>query len=93
LLPASFAASSPGGELTEEKIRENRVRRMAERQDCRLEKSRRRDPNAVDYGGYMLISNPKNTVILGGSPRPYMASLDDVEAWLTRGGKRKNAKK
>jgi hypothetical protein len=48
---------------TADKIRENRVRRMAQRQLLRLEKSRRRDPRAVDFGGYMLV-NDRNTVVL-----------------------------
>ena len=37
------------------KIRENRLRRMAERQGVKLQKSRRRDPHALDYGTYRLI--------------------------------------
>lgn len=36
------------------KVFENRLRRAAERQGLRLEKSRRRDPNAIDYGRYAL---------------------------------------
>jgi hypothetical protein len=32
-----------------EKLRENRLRRMAERQGLRLTKSRRREPRALDY--------------------------------------------
>jgi N-dimethylarginine dimethylaminohydrolase len=78
--------------LTDEKVRENRIRRMAERQACRLEKSRRRDPNAIDYGGYMLIDSERNTIVVGGSPRPYTATLDEIEAWLTGGRKRKNTR-
>ena len=39
----------------EEKIRENRLRRMARRQGLELIKSRTRDPWAVDYGSYTLI--------------------------------------
>ena len=38
-----------------DKGRENRARRIAERRGYRLEKSRRRDPRATDYGRYQLI--------------------------------------
>ena len=70
---------------TPEKVRENRLRRMAERQGLRLVKSRRRDPRAIDYGLYTLISDRTNTVIAGTertTGRPEF-TLDDVEAWLT----------
>lgn len=39
------------------KVHENRIRRMAERQLLRLEKSRRRDPHAVGYGLYSLVTD------------------------------------
>lgn len=45
-----------------EKSRENRARRVAERRGYRLEKSRRRDPGAIDYGRYQLIDAATNTV-------------------------------
>lgn len=38
-----------------EKVYENRLRRVAERQGLRLIKSRRRDPRATDYGMYALV--------------------------------------
>ena len=56
---------------------------MAVRQMLRLEKSRRRDPRAVDYGGYMLIEAHRNVVVLGATSFAYSATLDDVEAYLT----------
>jgi hypothetical protein len=65
-----------------DKIRENRLRRMAERQLLRLKKSRRRDPRAPDFGGYMLVDD-RNNVVLGASQNAYEATLDDVEAYLT----------
>jgi hypothetical protein len=40
----------------EMKVMENRIRRMAHRRGFRLEKSRRRDPEAMDYGTYRLYS-------------------------------------
>ncbi|CAM5774903.1 hypothetical protein LMIY3S_04755 [Labrys miyagiensis] len=47
-----------------------------------LQKSRRRDPRAIDFGGYMLVDASSNTLILGGSPYAYSASLDEVETYL-----------
>jgi hypothetical protein len=41
--------------MGDNKIRENRLRRMAERQGLRLVKSRRRDRHASGYGTYTLI--------------------------------------
>lgn len=60
----------------EEKVRENRLRRMAERQGYKLEKSRRRDPRAKDYGTITLVPEK-------GKPRTF-ASVDEVEQFLTR---------
>jgi len=37
------------------KVRENRMRRMAERQGLQLVKSRRRDPLALDYATYWIV--------------------------------------
>ena len=68
--------------MTDEKVLENRLRRIAERRGWRLEKSRRRDPNAVDFGGYMLVDDMKNAVIAGGDPFAYSLDLSQVEDWL-----------
>ena len=38
-----------------DKVLENRMRRMAERQGLVLQKSARRDPKARDYGLYRLL--------------------------------------
>ena len=62
-----------------DKIRENRLRRMASRQGYVLTKSRRRDPRAVDYGGYFLAD--ANTSRLETSE--HGMDLDEVEAYLT----------
>jgi hypothetical protein len=54
-----------------DKVRENRLRRMAERRGLRLEKSRRRDPMAADYGTYQIIDNDTNGIVsIGGGPSP-----------------------
>lgn len=60
-----------------EKVRENRIRRMADRQELILRKSRRRDPRATDYGSYSLVTS-NNALVLGKRP-----TLDEIEAWLT----------
>lgn len=41
--------------IEEDRVRENRLRRMAARQGLRLLKSRRRDPYASGYGTYVLV--------------------------------------
>jgi hypothetical protein len=68
---------------TAERVRENRLRRMADRQGLRLEKSRRRDPRAVDYGKYIVVDQATGAVVVGTGPigRPTW-DLDQVEAWL-----------
>ncbi len=65
-----------------EKIRENRLRRMAARQGLRLVKSRRRDERATDYGMCWLVDLRTNTVEVGGSEG---MSLDDAERALLEG--------
>ena len=67
-----------------DKVLENRLRRMADRHGYRLGKSRSRDPRAVDYGLYALID-----IRTGGAVNPALAnrwvcswSLDDVRAFL-----------
>lgn len=65
-----------------EKIREDRLRRMAQRQGLQLVKSRRRDPRALDFGGFMVCDLNSN-VVAGGHPSGFEMSLDDVERYLT----------
>ena len=64
---------------TDAKVQENRVRRMAKRQELILKKSRRRDPRATDYGSYMLVDY-NNGLVLGEGQQ---TTLDGVEKWLT----------
>jgi hypothetical protein len=68
------------------KIRENKLRRMADRQGLRLIKSRSRDPRAKDFGLYALI-DPET----GGAVNPALAqrwpcswTVEDVEDYLAR---------
>lgn len=60
--------------------RENRLRRMAQRQGLALRKSKRRDPRARDYGMFWVIDPAYNTVV---SPEAGM-TLDEVETYLTK---------
>lgn len=75
--------------MTDEKVRENRLRRMAERQGLKLVKSRRRDPLAVDYDLYALISQ-KEAAISGGWKEGgrFGYTIDEVETILTNGTRR-----
>ena len=66
----------------EDKVRENRLRRAAQRQGLTLTKSRRRDPRATDYGTYMLVDRQTNAVVASGSQSGYGLSLDDVDKAL-----------
>ena len=65
---------------TTDKVRQNLLRRMAERQALRLTKSRRRDPRAFDYGGWWLIDTQTGETVLGGRAG---LGLDAIEAHLT----------
>jgi hypothetical protein len=79
--------------MTKEKIRENRLRRMAKRQGLELHKSRRQDPRALDYGRYWLTLGegarpadvPRDRRDLVGAPLTGH-SLNEIEEMLTRGG-------
>ena len=67
-----------------EKSREIRLRNAAKRQGLALMRSRRRDPHALGYGGYMLVDPFRsNAIVAGGRPHPYSMTLDDVEQFLT----------
>jgi len=74
----------------DDKVRENRLRRMAARQGLRLEKSRRRDDRALDYGTYWLVEGPPpsggnwraRSIVVGGD---HGTDLDAIEAALREG--------
>jgi hypothetical protein len=73
--------------MTDDKVRENRLRRTAKRQGLRLTRNPRRDPRALDFGTYMLVD--ANDVLVQDfgwdhARRPEGASwLDDIEQYLT----------
>src|SRR4051794_12442550 len=66
------------------KVRENRLRRVAQRQGLLLVKSRRRDPQAVDFGTYALLDPDTKALVAGDSEvmNGYGLTLDDVEKIL-----------
>jgi len=61
---------------------ENSLRRAAKRQGGRLEKSRRRDPRAYDYGTYQLIDDEKTLHAEGWA---YGLSITDAHKALLKG--------
>ncbi len=71
-----------------DKVRENLVRRMAHRQGLRLEKSRRRDPLALDYGTYALVNAKTGVLMASGRDSDYGLTIDQVEQLLKAGRSR-----
>lgn len=65
-----------------DKVRENRLRRMAGRQGLKLVKSRRRDERAVDFGGYMLVDEQTKEAVLGSGFFLYQSDITEVECYL-----------
>ena len=68
--------------LESDKIRENRLRRVAKRRGLRLLKSRLKDPKAVGFGGFMLIDVGTNVAVLGEQPYKFSCSLETIESFL-----------
>lgn len=68
----------------EEKVREDRVRRILARQGYQLTKSNRRDPRAWDYGIYIATHIFANGTDSGVVAR-YLPTLDDAEEWALEG--------
>jgi hypothetical protein len=75
--------------MTDEKVRENRLRRIAERQGYVLKKSRARQWNVNDLQGYMIVDAQYNVVAAGSR---FELSLDDVEQFLTEGEQERKEK-
>ncbi len=81
-IASSIEGSCTVPAISADKIRENRLRRMAERQGLAVQKSRRRDPDAYDFGTYMLVDLVGNAVVASGLQSGYGMTLDDVERYL-----------
>ena len=71
--------------MRDSKVRENRLRRMADRQGLKLRRSPRRDENAIDYGLYALTTHDggRGTIHPEGPISPFALDLDAVEQLLT----------
>ncbi len=67
--------------MASEKVRENRLRRLAVRRGLLLMKTRRRDPRAYDFGGFKLVDF-NNNVVAGSKPMDFSLDLDGVEKFL-----------
>jgi hypothetical protein len=67
--------------MSDEKVLENRLRRAAQRQGLVLQKSRRRDPRAVDYGVYFVADAERNILDQRVDQRNGL-TLEEVEALL-----------
>ena len=84
------------GMTAADKVRENKLRRAAERQGLMLVKSRRRDPRALDFGLFVLVAdNAGNRAARHGGQAAVSAfatghgmTLDQVEQELNKGGRR-----
>jgi hypothetical protein len=66
-----------------EKVRENHVRRKADRMGYRVVKSHRRDPDAIDFGKFMIVDERTKIVVHDTGPlgRPSL-TLAEVEELL-----------
>jgi hypothetical protein len=70
---------------TQERVIENRLRRMAKRQGLTVLKNRRLDRLAVDFGCYLIWDGAQEIVASPGgvSGSAYgLADLDALESWL-----------
>lgn len=63
--------------MSAEKVREDRLRRMAHRQGYTLQKSRTRDPRALTYGLIRIMD-------ANGFEHYAASNLNAIEQWLTR---------
>ena len=62
-----------------DKVRENRLRRMLDKQGYRLIKNRVRYERAVGYGGFMIANKWTSNVVAGAHPYDFCLTIDDVE--------------
>ena len=65
----------------EPKYREQRARRAAIRQGLELQKAKRKDPMALDFGKFMLVDEA-GVSVFGHEPRPFSATLEQIEERL-----------
>jgi len=63
-----------------ETARLRRLRRTAARQGLAILAATK--PASKGLGGYMLSDDAERRIVLGDKPKPYAATLDEIEAWL-----------
>ena len=63
-----------------EQVRQNRLRRAAQRQDRLLARSRRRDPPAGDFGPYLSVDMATNTLVPGDHETGY--ELNSAQGYI-----------
>jgi len=63
-----------------EQVRQNRLRRAAQRQDLLLARSRRRDPPAGDFGPYLPVDMDTNTLVPGDRETGY--ELNNAQGYI-----------
>jgi hypothetical protein len=77
--------------VTPDKVRQNRLRRIADRRGLRLVKSGRRDPNALDFARYALIDYETGGAVNPSVIGRYTCSwtLDQIEDYVAEPRDRK----
>jgi hypothetical protein len=86
ILASSYVPGYASSVSPAERTREARLRRAADRQGLILQRSRRRDPRALEYGTYQLVDASTKAVVLArDTRRGFGADLDAVEKYLTGG--------
>jgi hypothetical protein len=69
--------------MEEQKVAENRLRRAADRQGYRLEKSKRRDPRAIGYGTFSIIRISDGEKVAGDPDTGRGLNLAEVDQFLS----------
>jgi hypothetical protein len=73
-------------ETMKHKVLENLIRRKLKRMGYELTKSKRRDPQAYDFAGYMILDKWTRATVRGNEQgRNFELTLDDVEAFTREG--------
>lgn len=72
-------------ETMEHKVLENLIRRKLKRIGYELTKSKRRDQQAYDYAGYMILDKWNRAIVRGNEQgRGFELTLDDVEKFTAK---------
>jgi hypothetical protein len=68
--------------MVSERSIENRLRRAARRRGLRLEKSKLRDPGAIGFGTYQLVTADTGKLVAGDRRSGYGLTLEQVAGRL-----------